>query len=463
VAQKSQIVVALGVIPQRADDSLVHLVSGKDCCIWQHGWSHDFHVSGEFGDGRPLELMMHDALCGQRALDRLFGPSGWQPVFVPPNHSLSMTFKSLIPSLGYVGLSAGAPLTPRLDYVPEVNAEIDIMNWPEGKILPESAISGMIIAQLRSRRMREVPVDRPIGILTHHLVFDDSAWNFVSRLFEFLRSHNAVKMLRADKLFDAHRPPFRQISSSAAPAGSRVTADVTVVLTSCGRPDLLARTLDSFLKYNTYPIREFIVIEDGEAASTLAGAERYRQHNFQWLCTGKRVGQIPTIDVAYHLVATPYIFHCEDDWEFSAPGFIEKSLSVLEQNADVLQVWIRGLNDTNGHPIMDRPVFADGVPFRLMQPGYRAGEWGTWHGFSFNPGLRRRRDYLLIGSYGRLDPLRQKKCWEIEREVSEFYVKHGFLAAILTDNESSGYVRHIGWGRRVGEPHASSGAGASWP
>jgi hypothetical protein len=42
------------------------------------------------------------------------------------------------------------------------------------------------------------------------------------------------------------------------------TSDVTLVLTSCGRQDLLERTLDSFFVYNTYPIREFIVIEDGD-------------------------------------------------------------------------------------------------------------------------------------------------------------------------------------------------------
>src|SRR5262245_4194320 len=341
IAVGSQIVVALGVVPRGADDTLVNLVSGKHCCIWQHGLSHDFHVSGEFGDGRSLPIMMKDALCGQRALDRLFGPAGWQPVFVPPNHSLSMTFKSLIPYLGYVGLSAGVPLTPLLDHVSEVNAEIDLMSWPDGEILPETAISEMLIEQLKLRRERKVPVDRPIGILTHHLVFDVKAWSFVSRLLEFLRSHRAVKMLDADRLFEANHAPFEQTVFLKKVASSSRTDDVTVVLTSCGRPDLLARTLDSFLKYTTYPIRAFIVIEDGVAQSTLAVAERFRQQKIRWLCTGKKVGQILAIDLAYKHVATPYIFHCEDDWEFSAPGFIERSLSVLKQNEKILQVWIR--------------------------------------------------------------------------------------------------------------------------
>src|SRR5262249_46274653 len=158
------------------------------------------------------------------------------------------------------------------------------------------------------------------------------------------------------------------IDTRAAPA-------VTVILTSCGRSDLLARTLDSFFRYNTYPIREFIVIEDSEAQSRLGGAKRYQGHNIKWLYTGRRVGKILATDVAYRLVCTPYIFHCEDDWEFIAPGFIEKSLSVLEHNPKILQVWIRAPDDTNRHPIMDRGFVADGVPFRLMQPGYQTIEW----------------------------------------------------------------------------------------
>jgi hypothetical protein len=114
-----------------------------------------------------------------------------------------MEFKTLIPQLGYFGLSAGVPFTSRLTHVREVNAEIDIMNWPEGKILPTSTVCDMIIEQLKSRRMGEVPIDRPIGILTHHRVFDEWAWDFVSKLFQFF-SHRSVKVDRADTLFGPH-------------------------------------------------------------------------------------------------------------------------------------------------------------------------------------------------------------------------------------------------------------------
>lgn len=39
-------------------------------------------------------------------------------------------------------------------------------------------------------------------------------------------------------------------------------SDVTLVITSCNRFDLLKKTIESFSRNNTYPIREVIIIED---------------------------------------------------------------------------------------------------------------------------------------------------------------------------------------------------------
>jgi hypothetical protein len=454
IARDIGAVVGLGVVPEFADSSLVSIAAEGPCCIWQHGWGHHFHAAGEFGEERDVALMVQDALSGQREMDRVFGPGGWQRVFVPPNHMLSVAFKSLLPGLGYLGVSAGDPLTPRLAHVVEVNAEVDVMDWPQRKLLPESTICDMLVDQLALRRSGGVPADRPLGILTHHLVFDDHAWDVTHRLLESLRSHRAVRLLAADTLFSSGSERSSMSSGFVFPSSPRAeTSDVTVVLTSCGRPDLLARTLDSFFAYNTFPIREFVVMEDGDSVSVLSNEERYRPHDISWRCTGRRIGQMPTIDLAYRDVTTEYIFHCEDDWEFYAPGFIERSLAIMERHPQILQVWMRALNDTNRQPVGKEVFETDGTPYRLLQPGFDSGEWGTWHGFSFNPGLRRRRDVALIGSFGKLDPAPAPTTppWETERKASEFYVRLGFLVAILTDNDGKGYVRHLGWGRQVAE------------
>jgi hypothetical protein len=465
IAKNFGIVPGVAVIPERADASLVARASRADATIWQHGWGHHFHELGEFGEGRPLPTMSREALLGQRRLDDLFGDSGWQRVFVPPNHMISMSFKAALPRLGYFGLSAGLPLTPRLDDVREFNAEVDVMHWREGRVLPVSTVCEMLCEQLRTRREGARPVNDPIGVLTHHSVFDDEGWEVVSTILEVLTGHRAVDWLRADRLFEVNpeSPDMSCGNSRPVEHHTSATRGVTVVITSCGRPDLLVRTLDSFIEHNTYPIADFILMEDGEKPASPSLEDRYRARNFKWLFTGARLGQMRTIDRAYALVNTEYIFHCEDDWEFLASGFIEKSLAVLEHSPNTLQVWLRAADDTNGHPIMREAFTAGDVAYRLMQPGYVTPEWGTWHGFSLNPGLRRHRDYLLLGSFAHLDPHRDKPPYEVEREASEFYMKRGFLAAILTDQAGRGYVRHIGWGRRVGEyvSPPTEGAGRS--
>ena len=91
-------------------------------------------------------------------------------------------------------------------------------------------------------------------------------------------------------------------------------------------------------------------------------------------------------------------------------------------------MWIWAFNDTNEQPVMETTLFAGQVPYRLLQPGYHTEEWGTSHGFSFDPGLRRRSEspYESIGSFLSFDRDCNKRSFEIEREVfsslSEFRI-----------------------------------------
>ena len=231
-----------------------------------------------------------------------------------------------------------------------------------------------------------------------------------------------------------------------------------MVITSCGRQDLLERTLDSFLRYNTHPVKEFIIMEDGDGERNAALAQKYSHHPMRWRSTGWRVGQIAAIDRAYNGVTTEYVFHCEDDWEFYAAGFIEKSKLILENNPSILQVWLSGLADTNGHPMINFQLSSDGVEYRLLRHHHDTGEWGVWHGLSWNPGLRRMRDYQLLGSFGSLDPDTKKETWRVECEAGAFYQRQGFYAAVLAGNGGDGCVRHIGRDRRVFRDYLPAGS-----
>jgi hypothetical protein len=210
---------------------------------------------------------------------------------------------------------------------------------------------------------------------------------------------------------------------------------VTFVLTSCKRFDLLEPTLRSFLKYNTYPIEEFIIIEDSPNIDKLNRVlKKFPDVKFTALYNDPQLGQLRSIDRAYSHVKTEFIFHCEDDWLFYQPGFIEKSFSILLENEKVINVWLREQNDTNNHPLEEQIYqTADGVQFKYLQTGFQGG----FHGFTFNPGLRRTKDYELIKPYAN---------WPDEIDLSnEYYHKYQFRGVILVD----GYVKHLGNHRKI--------------
>jgi hypothetical protein len=203
--------------------------------------------------------------------------------------------------------------------------------------------------------------------------------------------------------------------------------EITFALTSCGRPDLLEKTIDSFLEFNHYPIKRFKIIDD----SAIKGINDHlieKYPDIEWVHNSKQLGQAASIDILYSDIETEYIFHCEDDWEFIKHGFIGKSMEILESDKSIIQVWLRGRSDTNGHPLIQLKDF----DYDVVAYGYQ----GIWHGFSFNPGLRRLHDYLLVKPYSSIG-------WETE--LNHAYKTLGFKAVSLQEQ----HVKHTGWGRHM--------------
>lgn len=213
---------------------------------------------------------------------------------------------------------------------------------------------------------------------------------------------------------------------------------VAFVLTSCNRFDLLEPTLDSFFKYNTYPISQYIIIEDSPNIAGLNKLlKKYPDIDFTVLHNTPQLGQMKSVEKAYQAVTCDYIFHMEDDWQFYRKGFIEDSFKVLEQDEKIMTIWLRETDDTNDHPVLPElhQTADESVNYQLMMTNHTRGE-KSWHGFTFNPGLRRLVDYQLIA------PISDHAG---EMEVSEFYHQHGFKAAIFPN----GYVKHIGYHRGI--------------
>lgn len=211
---------------------------------------------------------------------------------------------------------------------------------------------------------------------------------------------------------------------------------VSFVLTSCNRFDLLEQTLISFFKFNTYPIAQYVIIEDSHNRDKLENVlAKFSNIDFTVLSNEPQLGQMKSIDKAYSVVTSEYIFHCEDDWEFYREGFIEASFKVLNVDEKVVTVWLREQNDTNEHPVESEVFYCDEellTSYQIMQRNHRRREHSSlWHGFTFNPGLRRLKDYQLFAPIGELSG---------ELNMSELYYDRGFKAGIFPQ----GSVRHIG-------------------
>lgn len=205
----------------------------------------------------------------------------------------------------------------------------------------------------------------------------------------------------------------------------------TVCLTACNRPDLLAITLETFFEFADIQPTEFMIYEDSSLRCNEKLKTRYPE--ITWMEGPERYGQIVALDIMFSQVQTEYIFHCEDDWRFLKTGFIMKSINILEGIKYIYQVRLRQLDKENSHPISWQNGF-----------GILKGE-PLWGGLNFNPSLKRKSDYDLIGSFGAHTEFNRWKPWKSEADISKLYSKKGFKAAILNED----YIEHIGNDRHI--------------
>jgi len=213
---------------------------------------------------------------------------------------------------------------------------------------------------------------------------------------------------------------------------------VTLFITACNRPDLLKITLESFLKFNTYPIYEAIIMED----SGKEGINDFVKDILPFPCTiyynNPKRGQMKSIEYGSQFIKTPYVFHCEEDWEFYNSGFIEKSFEILQQDTTITSVLLL--------PFSYFSINNNKFSIPIMKPQKKeywiCGTWdyfGRFFGhFSFNPGLRtlevHKAHMPFPENFG-------------EKDLSAEFHKKGMKCAVI--NFPEGYVRHIGWNRHV--------------
>ena len=239
-------------------------------------------------------------------------------------------------------------------------------------------------------------------------------------------------------------------------------SDVTFFLTSYKRHDLLKTSLETFVKYNTYPIEHGIIVENSDL-------------DLEWIrdiLPFKRLDlihcpshyhQIHKVDAYYGMIETPYVFHSESDMEFFKEGFIEPSKKILEHDPWCINVWLKCYEQVwaecnkpenltyagRATPPFHRQFKLDDITYWNVN-NCMHGEWGL--GFTFQPGLHRVEDWRRYGSYENI--LQKVAPWvdrnngaQVERNLCRHYIMEGFHTLMLAGpgDKEEGYFRDVGY------------------
>lgn len=185
---------ALAVIPAPTGTQLAErLARESHVTVAVHGWSHENHApqgekKQELGRHRPREIVLAELSEGRARLQRLHS-GRFAPLLVPPWNRIDT---DLLPHLAGVGFSAlsvfGAPGPSPIRLL---NSTVDIMDWRGNRGgRDHAALVSEIVAQLELAFRGE---GGPVGLLSHHLVHDEVAWNFLDRLFEVTAASGACR------------------------------------------------------------------------------------------------------------------------------------------------------------------------------------------------------------------------------------------------------------------------------
>lgn len=198
---------------------------------------------------------------------------------------------------------------------------------------------------------------------------------------------------------------------------------MVTLITSCGRTDLLNRTIDSLLENQKNQL--LLCIHEDKPGHRIRIT---RNLNNYILSNTNGKGQHGSIAEFVKSFSNKYYLHCEDDWEFNNTyNWIAESVKIMEADPMIIKVVCR---DGSPHPCAHDTEKGYGI----LDPWYSEGI--LWHGFTWNPGVTRLdllKQFIPFGKW--------------EQDVAEAIYKKGYKVAELIKP----VYKHIGDGRSTHE------------
>ena len=206
ITGKYNIPVMLAVIPEHTKASLAErLLQSPHAAPVVHGWGHTNHApkgekSQELGGHRPHQIVINELAKGMEKLTNLFGPS-LLPVLVPPWNRIDPNLLPMLPDIGFRAISAFGrkPMSKAVDMLSVINTNVDLIDWKGTRgCRNHDDLIVEIANELAESRAGD---DRPIGLLTHHLVHDLAVTEFLDAFFQLVdRQQSATWVKAADLL-----------------------------------------------------------------------------------------------------------------------------------------------------------------------------------------------------------------------------------------------------------------------
>jgi len=116
---------------------------------------------------------------------------------------------------------------------------------------------------------------------------------------------------------------------------NKTDALVSIIVRTCGRPDMLRETLMS-IKNQSYKNIEVVIVEDGKNISEEMIKKEFKDLNIQYKATGKNVGRSKVGNIAMEMAKGKYLNFLDDD-DLFYPDHVEVLVKEIEKrNADII-------------------------------------------------------------------------------------------------------------------------------
>lgn len=180
LTREFRIPACLAVIPAHTGKELsIYLNNDAHLSIAVHGWAHENHApvtekKQELGAHRKLSNIIDELSNGFDQLKTRY-PETFIPLLVPPWNRIADSVVNELPDIGFQALSTFGVEKPAP--LRMLNTHVDLIDWKgsRGGRSTQALVADLVKAIRKT--------SSPIGFLTHHLVHDEAAWQFMEQFF----------------------------------------------------------------------------------------------------------------------------------------------------------------------------------------------------------------------------------------------------------------------------------------